>query len=337
MGKDVDELIKHVLEKTESVYIPTGKVTWRLSTGVPSLDKVLGGGLPGGSIVQIYGPEKVGKTTLAYHIAAQAVKAGHSTMFVALEKYSDNYARACGVDVDAENFHLVAADFAEQIFNLCIEATRNYDVKVIIMDSIAAAIPKQNIDKKQVTNKDLDKGVAPGTQARAVGMFVQQLQQPIRRKETLFVCINQLRSDIGRFTSGLKPSGGLALQYFSDIKISMWGRHDRDKQETETTVRVDKGKDWDVVTFGATTLWLHHAKGVDIERDIVNVCEKSGVVKRSGSWYTFGEHRFQGMENFANGLRDDSALREELYNLAVQANVEVEQIEDESEENANAE
>lgn len=332
MTKNIKELIDAVLKKTDKIFVPEGKTAWRLPIGVPSLDRILGGGLPGGSIVQIYGPEKAGKSSLAYHITGQAVKLGYPTLYIGLEGYSEQYAKACGVDVDNENFHHISGDFAEEVFNTCIEGLRNYDLKVVVMDSITAAIPKANIDKKQPTDA-MDKGPNVGAKARTVGYFIEQLQHPIRRRGSLFVTVNQLRSDIGKFASGLKPSGGMALQYYTDIKISMWGSEDRTTGAIDTKVTINKGKEWDVIPWATTTLHIEHGKGIDINRDVITVCEKAGIVKRSGSWYVYDdgnqEHKFQGIANFADGLKDDLILREELYSKAVQSQVEVEVVDDE--------
>ena len=321
--RDTKDLIDTFVNKNDSVYVPPGRVTWRLPTGILTLDKILGGGLPGGSIVQIYGPEKAGKTSLAYHIAAQAVKAGYSTLLIPLEKYSEQYAEACGVDVRAGNFHLVAADYAELVFNLCIEAVRNYDAKVIVMDSISAATPKSDIEKKQKT-EDMDKGFNIGSQARSVSDFVRKIQQPIRRKEAIFVTVNQLSYEISRWGGSKKPKGGMALQYFSDIKLSMWGTENRAEQYTESRVTIDKGKDWDIIPYGMATVVVRHAKGVDAEFDLATVCEKAGIITRKGAWYNYGDIKAQGMDKLCALLREDADLRAELFEKATQANVEIE-------------
>jgi recombination protein RecA len=342
MGKDFNELVKAILNKTDRIFVPEGKTTWRLPTGIPSLDAALGGGLPGGTIVQVYGPETSGKSTLAYHIAAQAVRLGYRTAYIGLEGYSEPYAKACGVDVEKtdENgnklFNVLSGDFAEEIFNMCIEGIRNYDLKVIVMDSISAAIPKANIDKKQPTDA-MDKGPSVGAKARTVGYFIEQLQNPIRRKEALFVTVNQLRSDIGKFVSGLKPGGGMALQYYSDVKISMWGKQDANTGDVETKITVKKGKEWDVIPYSTTTLYMSHGKGVDIERDIILTCEKSGIIKKGGSWYTYiddkkKEHKYQGLAGFADALRANSKLRDDLYQKVMQAGVKLEIEKDEEDE-----
>ncbi len=323
MGKDVNELINTILKKRDDAYVPTGLVTWRLPTGIVSLDKILGGGLPGGSIVQIYGPEQVGKTSLAYRICAQAVKAGYSTLLIPLEKYSEDYCIACGVDVKAANFHKFAADYGELVFNTCIEAIRNYDAKVIVMDSISAARPKGNLEKKQPTD-GMDKGPRVGAHAAIVGDFIEKMQQPIRRKEAIFITVNQLRSVISRYgNAGPQPTGGRALQYFSDIKLSMWGNPDRDKKEILTKITAIKGKDWYIIPYGVTEIYFQHGQGADIYRDLVKVCEEAGIVKKSGAWYVYGKDKFQGLSNFGDELKSNPKLFDELMKQAMEADVKV--------------
>jgi len=178
----------------------------------------------------------------------------------------------------------------------------------------------------------MDKGPSLGAKARTVGYFVEQLQHPIRRKHGLFVTVNQLRSNIGKFSSGLKPSGGMALQYYTDVKISMWGSEDRTTGAIDSKVTVNKGKEWDVIPWGTTTLHMEHGKGIDIDRDVITVCEKAGIIKKAGSWYSYHngteEVKYQGLAAFADELRSNSVLRDELYDKATQSQAEIEIVKD---------
>jgi len=317
MVKDVQELVDTILSKTDRMYVPTGEISWRLPTGVPSLDNILGGGLPGGSITQIYGPEQSGKTSLAYKITGEAVRLGYSTMLVPLEGYSKEFAKACGVDTEAKNLHVISADFAELLFNTCIEAVRNYDTKVIVMDSIAAAIPRADLEKKQKV-EDGDPGFNVGSRAKSIGSFIQQMQIPLKRKEAIFVTVNRLTADINRYGGSMKPAGGQTLQYDSDIKISMWGRSNRDEKIIETDVTVMKGKENGINLFGATTLYFAHGQGVDVYRDLITVCEIKGIITKGGAWYTYGEQKFQGLAGFAEALKGNKELYQELMNKVSQ-------------------
>lgn len=319
------ELIEDAVAKSDHVYIPVDEPTWRLPTGILTLDRILGGGIPSGSVVQLYGAPSSGKTTLAYHITGQAVKLGYNTLLVPLEGYSERYARMCGVNTNADNFNKFAADFAEITFNICIEAIRNSDTQVIVMDSISTAKPKADLEKKQKTN-NMESGYNIGTQARAVSDFISKMRQPLTRNQAIFVTVNQLSYHIGSWGASKKPKGGEALQYFSDIKINMWGKADRkvDPPCILSILTIDKGKVWDVVPYGTTTLTIRHAEGIDIEADLVQACEKANIVDKKGTWFSYGEYKAQGLSNFAAILKENVKLKEELFNKAMSSDVEIE-------------
>lgn len=321
--KDTGDLINMFKEKSDSVYTPAGRTTWRLPTGILTLDKILGGGFPGGSVIQLYGQESSGKTTLAYRTAAQAVKLGYSTLLIPLEKYSEQYAEVCGVDLSSPKFHVVAADYAELVFNLCIEAVRNYDTQVIVMDSISAARPKADIEKKQKTEA-VDKGFNIGTQARSISDFIGKIQGPIRRKQAIFLTVNQLSYQIGRWGGRKVPKGGEALQYFSDVKLNMWGKVNKATQDITVYITVDKGKEWEIIPFGSVVLNLAHAKGFDTEADLINACEKAKIITKKASWYIYEDEKVQGLDGFAELLRSNIDLKNELYDKAAKADIEIE-------------
>jgi recombination protein RecA len=326
--KTAKEVIEEAAKKTESIYIPSGIVTWRLPTGIISLDRILGGGLPGGTIVQIYGPEGAGKTTLAYHIAAESVRNGHETVLIPLEGYSKLYAQACGIDVDSEKFSAVSMDFAEHTFNLTIELVRQSGARVIVMDSIIGTASKSILDKKQPT-EDIDKGPSIGISARTIGDFISKVQHPIRRREAILVVVNQLRSEIGRFITKNAPAGGKALQYFTDVKLNLYGKVDRAAGKTETTITIDKGKEWDVTPFATTTVDIYHSKGIDKIKDLLLVCERSGIIKKAGAWYSYNNERWQGIDAACEFVRGNSDLKDKLIEEMVKVVVEVVELQEE--------
>jgi recombination protein RecA len=324
---DISDLIKSAEKDYDSVYEPIGETTWRLPTGIVSLDKMLGGGLPGGALVQLYGQEKSGKTSLAYRIVGKAVEAGYPTLLVPIEGYSKLYAEACGVDTTKLGsngkplFNKVSADYAEAVFNLVGEGLRNTNLMVVVMDSIGAAIPKANIEKKQKESIE-EAGFNMGLQARVIGDFITKIQSPIRRKQALFVTVNQMRNDIGKWGGGMKPMGGNALQYYSDIKLNMWGKEDPANKDTEIKISVNKGKEWSCVSFSTTTVHVAHAKGFDIERDIVDYCVEAGIIKRGGAWYTYGTNvKCQGLPSLIDTIRNNPTLMKELTDKAMETNV----------------
>ena len=311
MTKDVGELVDILLKKTDSVYVPTGTVKWRLPTGVPSLDRILGGGIPSGSITQIIGPSQSGKTSLAYRITGEAVKRGYSTLLVPIESYSEAFARTCGIDIDAKNYHPLTGDFAEIIFNTCIEAIREYGAEVIVMDSIAAAIPRADLEKKQKI-EDGDPSFNVGTRARAISAFIHQLLIPLKRHSAMFITVNRLTASINRFGGGLTASGGETMKYDNGITINMWGKPDRDTGVIESNVVITKGKEDDVKEFKATTLYFSHGVGVDVYRDITDTGVDLRIIKKAGAWFSYGDKKFQGASGFAEALKADKELYDEI-------------------------
>jgi recombination protein RecA len=284
------------------------------------LDKILGGGIPCGTLTQIYGLEGGGKTTLAYHIVGEGIKNGYETVFIALEGYSKPYARACGVDVDSELFSVVAMEFAETAFNLTLELVRQSPAKVFVMDSIKGVVSKSVMDKKLPTD-DLDKGPTIGVSARTIGEFIRRIKLPINRKEVVFVVVNQLTTEIG-FISRQVPSGGIQLQYFTDLKLNLYGKKDRTKQELTTTITVDKCKEWAVTPFGSTIIKIRHGEGIDRDEDLLRVCRVAGIVKKAGTWFNYKDKKWQGSESFCAAM-SDLDLRNELYKQAYEASVAI--------------
>lgn len=317
VGNDVQSLIDSVLGKTNRIYIPSGTPTWKLPTGVPSLDLLLKGGLPSGSITQIYGPEHSGKTSLAYRITGEAVKRGYSTMLLPVEGYSVSFANICGVDTNAPNYHVVTGDFSEILFNMCIEGVSQYNAKVIVLDSIAALTPKADLEKKQKEDEE-DAGANVGSRARSIGTFIRQLKNPLVREGAIFVTVNRLTANITSFGGGDIAAGGKNLQYDSDIKINMRGyRLDKTSNIIKSDVSIVKGKVDEIKEYGATVLYCSHGVGIDVCRDIITVCEDKKIVTKSGSWYNYGDLKIQGAEEFANRLRSDNVLYQDLMNKIV--------------------
>ena len=265
MAKRVQDLIDSLLEKSDArVYVPVGRPQWRVSTGVASLDILLGGGIPSGAFVHIYGPEQSGKTSLVYRMVGEAVRAGKSTLLCPIEGYDKAFAQACGIDTESENFHVLSATNAESLFYSCIRAIREYDVKVLVLDSIAAAIPRADLEKKQKL-VDGDPGFSVGARAKSITHFVRQLKEVLENKGAIFVTVNQYTAKITSYGGSLHPGGGEALQYASDIKIRMRGTTPYFKDDTPLSeedkvivsdVSIMKGKLGGVKLFSSTTLYL---------------------------------------------------------------------------------
>jgi recombination protein RecA len=304
-----------------TLYRPATKPAWRLPTGVASLDKLIGGGLPSGSIVQIYGNQMTGKTSLAYRICAQAVKAGYQTLLVPLEGYEEEFAKACGIDIDAPNFDYIAGNFAEEVFDFCTQGMNN-NIEVIVLDSITAAVPKEHVDKKQKKGFG-DTGQKVGAQAVAIQSFIYHVKVPLMRKQRLLVTINQLRSTINSYGGSSQPSGGKALGYFSDIMLNMYHPEGVDKkalalhEEVASNVTVRKGKRWGCHLHGTTTLYFKQNWGLEIERDLLLTAQQADIVSKSGAWLLYTsdsgkEYKLQGSSQFVDELRTNDELRNEI-------------------------
>ncbi len=318
----VDEFIKKVMEKTDDVFIPEGKIEKRLPTGIQSLDKILGGGIPEGTITQIYGLEGVGKSTASYHIIGSAIKNGYETCLIALERYSEDYAAACGVDIRSPLYRVVSASFAEHTFNTIIYMIRETPIKVIVVDSIVAVPPKSVLEKKQPT-QDMDKGPTIGAMSRVISDFIKKVQLSIRRNGIILILVNQFTTNIGGYHSSLSPDGGLSLQYNTDIKIKMHGKEvDRNNSDkTTVSLTLDKSKLWGTTSRGSTKIDIYHGKGIDLYADLMNICESGGVISKKGAWYSYGDIKWQGTKGFRELLEKDEKLANEIKEKAKTAEV----------------
>lgn len=306
------DLVNKAVEKHDSIFIPTGIVNWRCPTGSIAMDRILGGGIPGGRITQIYGEEGVGKTTLLYHAIAEAQKMGLTSVLVSQEgTYDAQYAAACGVDVDADTFVVYSADFAEVGLNLVVELLRSSDAKLIGIDSIAAVNPRVNVEKKQPI-KDIDSGPNIGAKARVLSDFLDKSLIAMLRNDVMMIFINQWRTKIvthGFGRSKLVPSGGQALQYYTTLKIKMYkDSANCDENKITSNIVIDKGKDWGIKRFHACKIEIADGRGVDKEKEVVRVGTELGIIKRAGAWYSYNGMKAQGVDGAADFLRNDDDM-----------------------------
>ena len=318
MPRDIRELLDAVSKKTDKVFEPSGEIEWRIPTGVLSLDLKLGGGIPVGMITQLYGPELSGKSTLLQYIIGNALRMGKHVLYIPQESYSKEYAKICGIDIDSPLLTIRAFEFGEHAVNFIVEAVRNYDTDVVALDSLPSIVPRKGIEKKAPTD-DMDKGPEIGLRARLLGNFVERLSVPLIRKPAAFIAVNQVRTDIGRFMSSQKPTGGIGLQHYTGLKLSMWGKTIANKDGNsiiESNVIIKKGKVWMVREFASTKFLVEHGIGIYLDHHLLNVCSVAGIVKKSGSWYQYKTHKFQGADGFVEVMRSDNGLRKELVEAA---------------------
>lgn len=280
-----------------------------IPSGSISLDMALGvGGYPRGRIIEIYGPESSGKTTFALHAIAEAQKIGGYAAFIDAEHALDpNYAKNLGVDVN--NLILSQPDTGEQALEIAEHLIRSGAIDIIVIDSVAALVPKVEIDG--------DMGDAHiGMQARLMSQAMRKLSGAISKSNTIAIFINQIREKVGvLFGSPETTSGGRALKFYATIRLDI-RRVDAIKQGTDiignlTRVRVVKNKV--APPFKVCEVDLIYGKGISYEGEVLDLAVELDIVKKSGSWFSYEEEKLgQGRENVKEYLRNNPNLLKEL-------------------------
>ncbi len=292
-----------------------------IPTGVLPLDAALGiGGVPRGRIVEIYGPESGGKTTLALHILAEAQALGGTVAFIDAEHALDPvYAARLGVDID--NVLISQPDTGEQALEICDMLVRSGAVDCVVIDSVAALVPRAEIEG-EIGDTTV------GLQARLMSQALRKLAGSLSKSNTTCIFINQLREKIGvMFGNPETTTGGRALKFFSSVRIEV-RKCDYVKLNGETIgnrVRAKVVKNKVAPPFRQAEFDLIYGEGVTKEGCILDMAAECGIVKKSGAWYTYGEERLgQGREAAKDFLRNAPELRDEIerkvreeYNMAV--------------------
>jgi len=280
-----------------------------ISTGSLGLDIALGiGGLPKGRIVEIYGPESSGKTTLALHVVAEAQKKGGACAFVDAEHALDPaYAKKLGVDID--NLLISQPDAGEQALEIADTLVRSGAIDVLVIDSVAALVPRAELEGEMGD-------ALPGLQARLMSQALRKLTASISKSNTLVIFINQIRMKIGvMFGSPETTTGGNALKFYASVRLDIRRIGAlKDKDEVvgnQTRVKVVKNKvapPFKVVEFD-----IMYGEGVSKTGELIDLGEKAGVVEKSGSWYSYDGQRIgQGRENAKNFLRQNPEVAEAI-------------------------
>lgn len=280
-----------------------------IPTGSLSLDLALGlGGIPKGRVVEIYGPESSGKTTVALHMIAEAQKRGGVAGFIDAEHALDPvYAKAIGVDID--NLYISQPDYGEQALEITETMVRSGAVDIIIVDSVAALVPKAEIDG--------DMGDSHmGQHARLMSQALRKLTGIMNKTGCTVVFINQLREKIGvMFGNPETTTGGRALKFYASVRLDV-RRVETLKAGGEMVgnrARVKVVKNKIAPPFKEAEFDIMFGKGISKEGDILDLAAKSGIVIKSGSWYAYnGEKIGQGRENAKQYLRDNPEILEEV-------------------------
>ncbi|UUP19214.1 recombinase RecA [Nitratireductor thuwali] len=280
-----------------------------IPTGSLGLDIALGvGGLPRGRIIEIYGPESSGKTTLALHTVAEAQKKGGICGFVDAEHALDPiYARKLGVDL--ENLLISQPDTGEQALEICDTLVRSGALDVIVIDSVAALTPRAEIEGEMGDS-------LPGMQARLMSQALRKLTASISRSNTMVIFINQIRMKIGvMFGSPETTTGGNALKFYASVRLDIrriGSVKDRDEVVgNQTRVKVVKNKL--APPFKQVEFDIMYGEGVSKLGELVDLGVKAGVVEKSGAWFSYNSQRLgQGRENAKQFLRDNPETAAEI-------------------------
>ena len=285
-----------------------------VSTGSLSIDAALGiGGLPRGRVVEIYGPESSGKTTLTLHAVAEVQKAGGVAAFIDAEHALDTvYAAKLGVKID--DLLISQPDTGEQGLEIADMLVRSGGVDIVVIDSVAALTPRAEIEGEMGDQ-------LPGLQARLMSQALRKLTGNIKRSNTLVVFINQLRMKIGQMMPGQSPettTGGNALKFYASVRLDIrriGSVKDRDEVVgNQTRVKVVKNKlapPFKVVEFD-----IMYGEGVSKTGELVDLGVKAGVIEKSGAWFSYNSQRLgQGRENAKLFLRDNPELAREVETM----------------------
>ena len=280
-----------------------------IPTGALNLDMALGiGGIPRGRIIEIFGPESSGKTTLALHAIAEAQKLGGEAAFIDAEHALDPvYAKHLGVDID--NLIVSQPDTGEQALEIAEALTRSGAIDIIVVDSVAALVPKAEIDG--------DMGDAHvGLQARLMSQALRKLAGVINKSKTVIVFINQLREKVGiMFGNPETTPGGRALKFYASVRLDIRKIENikNDGEVTGARVRVKVIKNKVAPPFREAEFDIVYGKGISKEGNILDLAVNLGLVEKSGAWFSYkGEKIGQGRENAKLYIKNNPEVAKEL-------------------------
>ncbi len=287
-------------EITDIPVIPTGSITLDIALGV--------GGYPKGRVVEIYGPESSGKTTLAIHAIAEAQKAGGIAAFIDAEHAFDSfYAQKLGVDID--NLLISQPDNGEQALEIADSLIRSSAIDIIVIDSVAALTPKSEIEGDMGDSK-------MGLQARLMSQALRKLTSSISKTKTVCVFINQLRDKIGVvYGNPETTTGGNALKFYASVRIDIRRsaviKDGEEQLGTRTKVKVVKNKV--APPFKRAEFDIMFGEGISKIGEIIDLGTDYGIIKKSGSWFSYGDKKIgQGRDSVKELLKNDSTLAAEI-------------------------
>jgi recombination protein RecA len=280
-----------------------------ISSGSIALDIALGvGGYPRGRVIEIYGPESSGKTTLAIHAVAEAQKAGGIAAIIDAEHAFDRfYAEKLGVDV--ENLIISQPDNGEQALEIADNLIRSGAIDIIVIDSVAALTPKAEIEGEMGDSR-------MGLQARLMSQALRKLTANINKTQTCCIFINQLREKIGvMFGNPETTTGGNALKFYASIRLDIRriGQIKESEDATGNRTRVKVVKNKVAPPFRKAEFDIMYGEGISKIGEIIDLGVELEIIKKSGSWFSYGESKLgQGRDSVKNILMDNPELRDEM-------------------------
>ena len=316
--KEKLDALNHVLGKIEKDFgkgsimrlgEASSMVVDSISTGSIGLDIAVGiGGLPKGRIIEVYGPESSGKTTVALHTVAEAQKQGGIAAFIDAEHALDPvYAKALGVDID--NLIISQPDTGEQALEICDALVKSEAVNIIVIDSVAALVPQAEIDGEMGDSH-------VGLQARLMSQALRKLSGSINKTNTIVIFINQLREKVGiMFGNPETTPGGKALKYYASVRLDIRRgeqlKTGSDVIGNKTTVKVVKNKV--APPFKTAVVDIMYGEGVSKEGELLDLASEIGVVEKSGAWYAYKGNKIgQGKENAKLYLKENKNIANEI-------------------------
>lgn len=287
-------------ERVKVEAISTGSLALDIATGV--------GGIPKGKIIEIFGPESSGKTTLALHVIAEAQKKGGIAVFIDAEHALDpKYAQKIGVDVD--NLYISQPDYGEQALEIAESLLRSGAVDVIVIDSVAALVPKDELEG-EIGEAHV------GKQARLMAQALRKLKSLAHNANAAVIFINQLREKIGvMFGNPETTPGGRALKFFADMRLDVRRVGDAKEGDNKvgSRVRVKVVKNKLAPPFKEAEFDMIYGEGICKLCDLVDTASELGVIKKSGAWYSYGEIRLgQGRDQAKKFLQENPELAQEI-------------------------
>ena len=280
-----------------------------ISTGAINLDAAIGvGGIPRGRVTEIYGPESSGKTTLCLHVVANAQRAGGVAAYIDAEHALDtDYAQKLGVDI--ENLLVSQPDTGEQALEICEILVRSGAVDIVVIDSVAALVPKAEIEGEMGDSH-------VGLQARLMSQALRKLTGAIARSKTSVVFINQLREKIGvMFGNPETTTGGKALKFYASVRLDIRriGPVKEKEEVIGSHVRVKVVKNKVAPPFKQAEFDIMYAEGISHTSLLVDIGSESGIIEKSGAWYSYNGQRIgQGRENAKMFLKDNNTMMLEI-------------------------